>query len=231
MKRHRFIGAFDLTQKTFRVVEREMIHQMMNVLHLEVGEQVVLCDGKGQEVLAELKEVSKDLVMAQAVEVLHATPQSSREVILYCAILKRENFEFVVQKATEVGVTEIVPLITRRTIKQNVKVARLQEIAKEAAEQSGRGTVPVVSAPIVFEEAVASAKRNGENYFFDVGGEGESMKSLGNRVGLFIGPEGGWDVEERAVGRAAGFIVSRLGPFVLRGETAAMIASYLACID
>lgn len=229
MKRHRFIGAFDLSQTEFRLTDKELVHQIAKVLRLESGEQIVLCDGRGREVLVELREVANNAIVASATEKSRQTPEPSRDVILYCAILKRENFEIVVQKATEVGVAEIVPMLTRRTVKQNVKVERLREIAKEAAEQSGRGTVPAVHEPMGFEEAVEQAKKNDENLFFDVDGTSGSVKIAAGRVGLFIGPEGGWDPEERAAAKKAGFVISSLGPLVLRGETAAIVASYLAC--
>jgi len=160
----------------------------------------------------------------QAESKVHAT--------LYAAVLKKDLLELVMQKATECGVSEIVPLVTDRTVKKSVKLERLREIAKEAAEQSGRGKAPNIHEPLSVKAALAHAKMNAANYFFHVGdGKSEIFKGAkkeGVRIGLFIGPEGGWSDEEATSATAAGMITASLGPRVLIGETASIIAAFLA---
>jgi 16S rRNA (uracil1498-N3)-methyltransferase len=143
--------------------------------------------------------------------------------------LKRENFEWLVQKATECGIHYIVPILTRRTVKQGLKLERLREIAREAAEQSGRGRVPGIGEPMPFAEALDAATKAGATYFFDVGGK--RYTGSGERASLFIGPEGGWDPEERALAIESRAMIADLGPRVLRAETAATIASFLSNIS
>ena len=149
--------------------------------------------------------------------------------VLYCAILKRENFELVVQKATEIGVREIVPLITQRTVKLDIKEERLRKIITEAAEQSGRGRVPMLRQAMSFADALADAQRNDANFFFDISDVIVEEGAIGDamRRGLFVGPEGGWSYEEVLAARAAGCHIISLGALTFRAETAAIIASYL----
>ncbi len=224
-KVHRFIGPYDLRDSEI-VLEDDNARQIALVLKMEAGEHVVLCDGEDHEAEFEILEVMKKSVR---LERKHEPRQTHREsenaVTLYLSILKRENFELVVQKATECGVTKIVPVLSERTIKKDVKLERLQEIAKEAAEQSGRGLVPEISEPMDLEDALHEAE--GKKYFFDFDGQTFGAPNE-ERVSLFIGPEGGWTDEEREMAKRADCVIATLGPRVLRGETAAIVAVFLA---
>jgi 16S rRNA (uracil1498-N3)-methyltransferase len=225
-KIHRFIGAYDL-RATEIVLEDAAARQIGSVLKMRAGESVLLCDGKKQEAEYRITKVIKNkIALLRAGEIREIKTEPETVVTLYAAILKRESFEWAVQKAVECGVTRIVPLVTRRTIKKDVKQERLQEIAKEAAEQSGRGIVPAVSEPMSLAEAIKDARQNEKNYFFDVG-TGEGSLKRATSVGLFIGPEGGWDEEEISLAKKTGLVPASLGPRVLRGETAVAIAAYL----
>lgn len=229
MKIHRFILSFAISDGRVEISDTEIVNQIRNVLKLKIGEQVLLCDGNMNEAVGQIEELRKDSVMVEIVKEQKNENEAGRNVILYCAVLKRENFELVVQKATEVGVKEIVPLITRRTVKLNLRHDRLEKIIKEAAEQSGRGMAPVLREPMDFTMAVEHAKANDVNWFFD--GSGGAPMAIGapqKRIGVFVGPEGGFDESEIVVAKAAGFAVATLGKLTLRGETAAIIASYLA---
>ena len=150
LKIHRFIGDFDLSPHTVIVNNVALLHQWLRILRFAVGENVILCSGNRHEILGRIIALSKHEASIEVIErrVNEAEPQ--REVTLYCAILKRENFELAVQKAVEVGVTRIVPVRSHRTVKLNVKQERLLTIIKEAAEQSGRGILPILEEPKVF---------------------------------------------------------------------------------
>lgn len=243
MKLHRFIGSFDLKKAHLEIRDKELAHQLGRVLKLEAGERIILCDGQGGEAVYEIELLDQKTVSFRIRE--ERRPNSAepkRHVVLYAAILKRENFEWSVQKAVECGVMEIVPVVSDRTIKKDVKQGRLQEISKEAAEQSGRGRVPLIHPPMSFRDALEHAKQNDRNLFLDVipvtcpeqsrrkTGIQEPGTLLGadTRIGLFIGPEGGWSGEEAERARKAKWETISLGPRVLRGETAAAIATYLA---
>lgn len=200
---------------------------MKDVLKLRVGERVVLCDGRGTEADGTIAAFSKTGVDIDIMERRANANEPGRRVILYCAVIKRELFDFVVQKATEAGVAEIVPVTTRRTVKQGLKRERLVTIMREAAEQSGRGVLPVLHDVMALEEAIADAGRNETNVVADAGGSDiRSVKPV-DRIGVFIGPEGGWESEEVRMMKEHGFPVVSFGKTTLRAETAALIGVYV----
>ena len=231
MKIHRFIGEFKLKTGHIIISDAEIFNQMKNVLRLEAGETIILGDGKLNEGEAKIISFGKGSVEVEIMEVGKNTNEPSTDVILYCSILKKENFEWVVQKATELGIKEIVPVISKRTVKLNLRADRLEKIIREAAEQSGRGIVPKIHEPINFEDAVRDISKDGGNLFFDISGVVISILKPNTYnlkpVSVWVGPEGGWDDTEIELARANKFTVVSLGKLTLRAETAAIVASGL----
>lgn len=228
MKIHRFIQSFDLSGEKVFVHDPQLVHQMGKVLRLEIGESVVLCDGKGAEVQGVIEEIDKRKVVVQVQERRQNLVESNSKVRLYVGLLKRDAFELALQKATEVGVSEIIPITTQRTIKQGINLERLQVIVREAAEQSGRGVVPVVREAVSFEDGCKETGVSGEGVFLDIDAPVIERRSIaGQVVSLFVGPEGGWTNEERDMATRYGLAKVGLGPQVLRGETAVTVACYL----
>lgn len=235
MRQNRFFGKFDLTQKSLQITNRDFWHQVKNVLRLGEGEEIILVDERGQEATAKITEHGNNSIAVEILEVKLNQNESSRRVILYCSILKRENFELVAQKATEVGVNEIVPIICEHTVKTGLKYERLQKVIKEAAEQSGRGILPILHELINFSQAVKQAQQNDRNFLFDLAGEkftqSECVHLRQKTIGIFIGPEGGWSDFEIDLARQRGFVITSLGKLTLRAETAAIVAGFLASQD
>ena len=234
MRSYRFIGNFNFSENSIKIIEPDSINQIRNVLRFEVGDKLILSDGKMNEVLAEIEEMRKDFISVKILEVRLNKNEPQKKVVLYCAILKRENFELVAQKATEVGIREIVPMICQRTVKFGLKEDRLKKIIKETAEQSGRGIVPILGQTISFDKAIDQARNNDFNLFFDARGEDFSkvISAMGQtkKNGVFIGPEGGWEEKEIEIARSIeNFKIVSLGNLTLRAETAAIVASYLLC--
>src|SRR3989338_3106924 len=231
---YRFIGDFDLSKIFIRSEDRELLHQLSHVLRLHEGDHIFIGDGKWTEALCEITSLEKDWAEFKVIETSENERELSHTIILYCSILKRDNFELVVQKATEVGIKEIAPILLKRTVKLGLDKERLSDIVREAAEQSGRGFLPVLHEPMDFEGAIEHAKENEINLFFDVNGEGFEVDRLrvssGGRLGIFIGPEGGWDQEEIKRAHESKFKLVSLGALTLRAETAAIVASYLAAL-
>lgn len=212
-----------------RIEDADICHQIRSVLRMQEGDRVVLCDGTGREALAAIEGIGQGRVSCGIIEPRANAAEPARKVTLYCAILKRENFELVAQKATEAGICRLVPITTVRTVKQEVRSDRIERIIREAAEQSGRGIVPELSASMPLEGAIEDMKKNEWNCVFDVGAD-SLLKDAGDipaRCGICIGPEGGFDAGEVAALREGGCRVLSLGPLTLRGETAAIVASYL----
>lgn len=231
-KIHRFIGDFDLAKDEIIITDKERVNHMRNVLKLFEGERISLCDGKGNDADAKIGSIEKEKIIIHIVSRFCNLAEPEQEVTLFTAVLKGDNFDFIVQKATEIGVSHIVPIITENTVKQGINKGRLERIALEAAELSGRGMVPTIQNCLEFGEAIGFALAHCELiYFFDTTGTKQNFKvGEKKKIGLFVGPEGGWGDEERIMASDAGCVFASLGPRVMRGETAAIIASYLACL-
>jgi len=231
MRMNRFFGDFDFSEKIIRVFDKTLANQLKNVLRTEINEQLILCDRQGNEAIAILNKIDKNESEFEIISVGKNEKEPERYVSLYCSMLKRENFEWVVQKATEIGIKEIVPLICARTIKTGFSKERLEKIIKEACEQSGRGILPILNSPLFFNSALTFAKENNNiNIFFDTEEDNKNnFPNLKNKkVGLFIGPEGGFNEKEKSLAHESNFKMTSLGKLVLRAETAAVVASYLA---
>ncbi|KKU76443.1 MAG: Ribosomal RNA small subunit methyltransferase E [Candidatus Wolfebacteria bacterium GW2011_GWA1_47_6] len=233
MRLHRFIGDFDCAQSSLLLVDPDVVNQILRVLRLGVGDRLILGDGNGNECIVEITDRQKNALAVAVIERLVNTNDPVVTGVLYCAIFKRENFELVVQKATEIGIAEIVPVLTQRTIKLDIKEERLRKIIAEAVEQSGRARVPVLHTPMTLEFALADAKRNDINLFFDLSDTPVTDVSLHGymRRGMFVGPEGGWTEDETEKARVAGCSIVSCGALTFRGETAAIIASYVGTRD
>jgi 16S rRNA (uracil1498-N3)-methyltransferase len=230
MRQHRFYLKSFLPSRTV-VQDRDIVHQMCRVLKLRAGEEVVFWNGDGNEYLFELEKVATKDIQGRVVSSEQNGREPSVDVTLYCAILKRENFEIVCQKATEAGVFAIVPLVTERTVKTAVNEERLKKIIQEASEQSGRARIPALCDAMSFGSALRIDSENDERYFFHIAAaptNNPSSRKMGNVIRIFIGPEGGWSDDEAEQARAAGCITMSLGPLILRAETAAIVASYMA---
>jgi len=233
MKKHLFIGNFDFNspqQTILTIKDKELANQIKNVLRFKIGDTIYLGNGQEMEAKTKIQEIKKDEVVVEIVATQANVNEYVRDVTLYLAILKRENFELVVQKATEIGIKKIVPVISERTIKTGFKTERLEKIIKEAAEQSGRGLLPSITEPLKFVDATKQAQANQLNLFFHLGGQNiKDLKITQKKLGLFIGPEGGWsDNEVAVIKKSDTFIDVSLGKLTLRGETAAIVACYLS---
>lgn len=223
MKIHRFFIDFQESSE-IKIQDKEFINQIKNVLKLRPSERVVLIKNNF-EFLFEIVISSKDFIQLKLIS-KEPKEETSSKTILYCSIIKKDNFELLCQKVTECGVFKIVPIITERTIKKDINFQRIEKILKEASEQSGRMSIPILSNPISFEKAIKDAEENDINLFFDFNGKEDfQLKDNVSSVGLFIGPEGGFTEEENTL--VKGFVKVKLKNNVLRAETAAIIATYL----
>lgn len=224
MRLHRFITEIDLDQKNVAITDPELVSQWRTVLRLKTGDRLILSDGQGREAEAVITDMTKSETRLDIGEVTTPEREPKKAATLWCALLKRENFELVVQKATEIGIARIVPLLTERTVKTGFNRDRLEKIVREAAEQSGRTTIPELAEPITFKEALTAADP-ADSILFDL--DGEPVDATIEAANAFIGPEGGFSEAEVAMAKNAGFPVGLMGSLTMRGETAAIVASYL----
>ncbi|MFA6076779.1 MAG: RsmE family RNA methyltransferase [Candidatus Paceibacterota bacterium] len=230
MKLHRFIGDFDLSQKEVEITNPENIKQIKDVLRLRKDEKIILSDGKGMNAEVILNLVSKNKITGVVDKVDKSVDVESygrkRKVNLYLAILKKENFEFAVQKSVEAGVHRIIPIITERTIKTGLNFPRLEKIMIEASEQSGRSIISVLSPIMNFKDALADGINNEEKVIFHLKNKLYEPNKNAESIGIFVGPEGGFTEKEISLAKEAGYIPMSLGSLTLRAETAAIIATY-----
>jgi 16S rRNA (uracil1498-N3)-methyltransferase len=231
MTRRRFHAPpSSFTQDTLTLPPDEARH-LRDVLRLKPGDEVYVFDGLGHEFRCTVSNARRDAAELRIeAEVDPAKPESQLQLNLCVALLKGEKFDLVVQKATELGVTKVTPLVTRYAdihlrdaADANKRVARWQRIALEAAKQSGRAFVPEISLPLSFEDAL---EVEGVGVMFSERG-GQRWESLMNQpappaVIALVGSEGGWSDEEIEAARARNFHVMTLGGRILRAETAAI---------
>lgn len=228
MRVPRFFAHIPFSYKRGEIFQKDLVWQIGKVLRMKRGDELVLADGSGKERKCKIEHVGGDLVRVREISPPEKGTMPSRKVTLCCAVLKKENFEWASQKATEAGVSRIIPVLTERTVKSGIRRDRLEKIVREAAEQSGRSDIPSLSEPISFSEAVSL--HDPSRILFDF--SGEDILSLQGKVAqeclVLSGPEGGWTAEELDHAREEGWYAAHLGPFALRAESAALVGSWLA---
>lgn len=205
--------------------EKGIFHQMTHVFRFTSGDEVFLFSShnKGTDFRYNITQVSKHSLTLQLVS---SSPNilPSDAITLVMALVKKDTFETVVRQATELGVSRIIPVEAARSEKKNLNFKRLSVIAQEAAEQSGRGTVPVITSISTFEEALLLT---GEETSIIGSLHGVSLTKLTDKgfskqdLTLWVGPEGGWTKEEEDRAEKAGFLSYKLTDTVLKADTAA----------
>lgn len=244
MTRRRFFappGAFTSDMESLTLQADEARH-LRDVLRLRAGDEVYVFDGTGKEFQCVIEDSRKQSARLRVTaEVAPARPESPLQLTLAVALLKGEKFDLVVQKATELGVTKIVPVTTkladirlRDESDANKRVARWQRIALEATKQSGRALVPEVTMPVSFTSLIENATATEEWALMFSEREGQSLAECkgslsDNRQSMMavVGSEGGWTDEEISLARDSNWAVVTLGGRTLRAETAAIAATVL----
>lgn len=213
----------------------EDVNHIKNVLRLHVGEEITIGDGQGKDYICDIAEISSDYVLADIKDIMANAAELPVRIVLFQGMPKSDKMELIIQKSTELGVAEIVPVMTKRTVvklepkKEAKKLERYNAIAMSAAKQSGRGVIPVVKDFMTFKQALSYAKSLDMNMIPYENADGiayakEVVKSVeGNKtLGIFIGPEGGFAKEEVDEAIAMGAKCITLGNRILRTETAGL---------
>ena len=219
------------------------VKHIYKVLRLSEGEKIILNDCMGTEYLGEISNVSKTEVSVKILEKLEVNNESRVEVYLFQGLPKAQKMDLIVQKGTELGVKEFIPVITERVdVKlkgEFKKLDRLNRIALEAAKQSKRSIIPQVSNPVSFEEVLQEIKsmdlflvpyENADNFGFkgvisDLR-ENYALSSV-KKIGIMVGPEGGFEKTEIEKLKREGAYIITLGSRILRTETAGFVAASL----
>jgi 16S rRNA (uracil1498-N3)-methyltransferase len=219
----------DLGEGVAVTLDEGPAHYLLHVLRAREGNRVALFNGRDGEWLAEITMAAKRGVVATCRT--QTLPQAGvPDIWLAFAPVKKTPSDYLVQKAAELGVRALLPVFTRRTIVSRINEERMAANAIEAAEQSGRLTVPEIRAGVGFDKLLANWPRDRRLLFCDEGGDAKAMtqaarESRGGPCAILTGPEGGFDPAERAALRALPFVVPvTLGPRILRADTAALAA-------
>jgi len=206
---------------------------LASVLRCKEGDELVIFNGAGDCFKTEISKAGKKEVIADVLEKFPCNPESPVNITLVQSLLKGEKMDLVIQKTTELGVREIVPVVTERSqLRETRKTARWQKIAEEASRQSGRTVIPVVHEPVFFQGIFTGNDLKGFIFYEEEGVRlSDSVSSfISHPSSLFIviGPEGGFTKEEVELAKEKGLVAASLGKRILRAETAAIAAVTLA---
>ncbi len=248
---HRFFVPPSAIEGDTVVLSGAVVHQIRNVLRLRRGDVITVLDDSGWEYQVQLTAVEQHEVAGCVERKTLARTEPRAKVTLYQSLLKGDKFEWVLQKGTELGIVEFVPVVANRCVIGSVddvseaKLARWKRIILEAAEQSRRGRLPRVHEPVLFAQA-CERSRNAELALMPW--EGEKTRSIGAvltepssaqvtvqgktmvmhrpfSISVFVGCEGGFTSHEVDQALRYGILPVTLGPRILRAETAALVAA------
>jgi 16S rRNA (uracil1498-N3)-methyltransferase len=239
---HRFFLPSASIGESLVTFPAQTAHQIARVLRLKPDEHVIVLDNLGWEYEVKLLEVERELVRGEVLTRQQATTEPKVKVGMYLGLTQREKFEWMLQKCAEVGASEFTPMITSRSLAQNLgevehKRERWERILQEAAEQSGRGIIPIVRPALTFRDSLRDSMRFSLRL---IPWEQEKIIPLRKTVmahclgcetrleaAVFIGCEGGFSNEEIQQAIEAGLQPVTLGARILRMETAAIVAAAL----
>jgi 16S rRNA (uracil1498-N3)-methyltransferase len=215
----------NIEKKVIKTEDKEILHRLKNVLRIKVGEEIILFNDMDGEFLCKVNSIGSGVIIFENLKKLNNCAEPELKINLYQAIIKKDKFEFLTEKAVETGVFSITPLITERTVKTNINILRLKKIAKEATEQSGRIYIPQIYEKTNFKDAIKKEKFSlllhprGEKHLKALIKEIKKLKE----INIFIGPEGGFSDEEIQLAKECGVKIVNFGSRILRSETASAV--------
>ncbi len=225
-------GCFEITG--------DNAHHISFSLRMRCGERITVCDGEGMDYECVIRHMDGQTVKAEILEKRRAVTESPVKIRLYQSVPKGDKFDYIVQKAVELGVSEIVPVYSARCIvkpdekSEAKRLVRLGKIAEEAAKQCGRGMIPRILPHMRYAEAVKNAEGGAFLCYEEEGSYSlkayldEFTGKKENTLCFFVGPEGGYAKDEVALAKECGISSVALGNRILRSETASGFV--LSCI-
>lgn len=217
------------------VITGSDVNHIKNVLRMKKGEHILISDGTDREYECEISGFIEDTVEVKILDVFGSFAELPTKITLFQGLPKSDKMEWIIQKAVELGVYEVVPVVTKRAVvkldakKAKKKVARWNAIALSAAKQAKRGRIPEVKPVMSLKEAYEYSKTFDASIipYEDAKGMNHSREVLHSlkgkkQIGIFIGPEGGFEVSEVELAKELGIVPVTLGRRILRTETAGM---------
>lgn len=236
MRLHRFYVPEEIGNKeVIKIKDAKLMHQWRDVFRYTTGAQVILFDGSGSEFWGIIERINPDFSEVRIMDVKKEEKEASEPnagIWIAAALIKNDNFDWILQKVTELGVAGILPVIAERTVKKNLNMERSLRIVQEAAEQSGRLDIPVIKNPAGLTEVLEGFEGK---VIVCQGGEGSkafNKKILPSKdaVLFVIGPEGGWSPKELEFFEKKKYVLVSVGKNVLRAETAAVSIAALSLL-
>lgn len=229
MRRIRIFDESFRLENTTHTLNEKAHHHIARVLRLSAGDTVFIFNGRGDEAEAQISEASKKSTTINILHAINENRESPLKIHLFQALLRNEKMDWVMQKAVELGVNEITPIITTygqiklSDERKEKRIMHWEEVIKSAAEQCWRNQLPALNPIINFNNVIPSL--NSPSFILHPHAESNTI-DLNNRtsINLFIGPEGGFSEEEVAFAKQHGVKALQLGPRILRTETAALTA-------
>ncbi|MDF2819591.1 MAG: methyltransferase, RsmE family [Clostridiales bacterium] len=226
-----FVEPSQISEKSILINGADVNH-IKNVLRLRVGENISISDGQGETFYCIIDLISDNTIVANIIDRRKSSKELKTKIFLFQGLPKKDKFELIIQKAVELGVYEIIPVITARTIvklddkKELKKSNRWDSIAESAAKQAGRDIIPKVKAPMKYKEALEYARSLEKNIIpYEMATNVMHSKQVISNmqcssVGVFIGPEGGFEEGEVKMAVDNNIVPITLGKRILRTETA-----------
>lgn len=232
---HHFFVTPDQVEETTIYVDGPDVNHMKNVLRIKNGEQLEISDGNNLKYVCSVRAYEEDRAILDIIEKKEADTELASEIYLFQGLPKSDKMDLIVQKAVELGASYVVPVATKRAVvkldekKAAKKVDRWNSIAESAAKQAGRSKIPQVTGVMSFREALKKSQELGVTLIpyelaegMDVARKTIREIPKGQSIGIFIGPEGGFDHEEIDQAVECGAKVISLGKRILRTETAGL---------
>ena len=221
---------------TIELDEETSLH-LSRVLRCKTGDRITVGDGNDIDYECEITEITKRCVTAKILDKHLNLNEPSVKITLYQGLPKGDKAELIIQKCVEIGVCEIVPVKTERSVvnwdkKADKKVERWNKIARSAAEQCGRGKIPVVGDVLTFKQAVEDSQKCSGRLIPYENEQQNGLKQFcdnfkGESIAVFIGPEGGFSPDEIELAKQNGIMPVTLGKRILRTETAGLVTAVI----
>lgn len=228
MRLHRFFVDSNIDKDKINTLSNDaLLHQMKSVFRFHDGIKFILFNGEAVDYLCEAVSLTRKELVFRVLETSDVKRYSPCNLSLAFSLIKKDNVEWIIQKGTELGVREFIPLVSERSEKKGFNMERARKIVVEACEQSGRAELPRIREPQSVDEFVRGEER--EIFVLHTGGVGlkNAFDGVPRNLVACVGPEGGWSEREVSLFREKGASVITLSTPVLRAETAAIAVAVL----
>ncbi|ONI44290.1 hypothetical protein AN641_07565 [Candidatus Epulonipiscioides gigas] len=238
-----FVDSSNIKEDTILITD-DNFHHIKNVMRFNLQDELTIGNKENINYKCVIEEIGKDFIKAKILETFMANTEPSIEVVLFAPLIKGDKMELVIQKAIEIGATKIIPIYTKNCVvkleaekKTTSKLERWNKIAESASKQSGRGVIVSVEMPMDFKNALSFAKENFEINIIPYEKEQSINIKTALRdntfsgIGIFIGPEGGFDKDEIALSEQFNVVSVSLGQRILRSETASIVSIALVIYE